>query len=288
MHSPLRRSAPVFVICLLAGFVLPAFAQEGPLDPAPPKGITPEEIIQRFAAKEKQFKEAREDYTYEQNLKIQTLDGGTVDGEYDMVTDVLFDPQGHRTEQVVYAPQSTLERVQMTQQDFDDIQNRYPFVLTSDEIGNYNITYVGQQQEDELHTYVFDVDSKMSDDELRKEKKRAFRGRIWVDDRDFQIVKTYGKPVPDYRKGQENLFPKFVTYRQQIDGKYWFPTYTKADDVLHFSGGRNALPNDVHIRIIVRYTNYKRFGAQHKIIFQGQEVPQAPQQTPPPPDQSPN
>jgi outer membrane lipoprotein-sorting protein len=288
MHSPLRRSAPVFVICLLAGFVLPAFAQEGPLDPAPPKGITPEEIIQRFAAKEKQFKEAREDYTYEQSVKIQTLDGGTVDGEYEMVTDVLFDPQGRRTEQVVYAPQSSLERVQMTQQDFDDIQNRYPFVLTSDEIGNYNITYVGQQQEDELHTYVFDVDSKMSDDELRKEKKRAFRGRIWVDDRDFQIVKTYGKPVPDYRKGQENLFPKFVTYRQQIDGKYWFPTYTKADDVLHFSGGRNALPNDVHIRIIVRYTNYKRFGAEHKIIFQGQEVPQAPQQTPPPPDQSPN
>lgn len=283
-----RRFGFLSACLLLVACALPSFAQEGPLDPAQPKGITPQEIIQRFAAKEKDFKEARDDYTYRQSVKIETLDGDTVDGQYEMVTDVLFNPQGHRTEQVVFAPQSSLERVQMTQQDFDDIQNRYPFVLTTDEIPNYNITYVGQQQEDELHTYVFDVDPKLTDDELRKDKKRAFRGRIWVDDHDFQIVKTFGKPVPDYHKGQENLFPKFVTYREQIDGKYWFPTYTKADDVLHFEGGRNSFGNDVHIRIIVRYTNYKRFGAQHKIIFQGQEVPDAPdkQQAPPSPQTS--
>lgn len=280
------RIKPLFVIwALLLGLAAPLFAQEGPLDPAAPKGITPDQIIQRFAAKETQFKDAREDYTYRQDVKIQTLDGDTVDGEYEMVTDVLFDPQGRRTEQVVYAPQSSLERVTMTPQDFDDIQNRYPFVLTSEEIPNYNIKYLGQQQEDELHTYVFDVDSKLSDDELRKAKKRAFRGRIWVDDHDFQIVKTDGKAVPDYHKGQENLFPKFVTYREQIDGKYWFPTYTKADDVLHFDDNHN-IANDVHIRIVVRYTNYKRFGSQHKIIFQGQEVPAGPageQQPQPPP-----
>src|SRR5207248_1307982 len=107
-----------------------------------------------------------------------------------------------------------------------------PFVLTSDEIPEYDILYAGQQQEDELHCYVFDIAPQKIEG-----KKRYFQGRIWVDDHDFQIVKTYGKTVPDIRKkkSNENLFPKFTTWREQIDGKYWFPTYTKADDTLHFS-----------------------------------------------------
>src|SRR2546429_1833 len=143
----------------------------------------------------------------------------------------------------------------MTQEDVDDIENRLPFVLTSDEIPEYDILYAGQQQEDELHCYVFDIAPKRIEG-----KKRYFQGRIWVDDHDFQIVKTYGKTVPDIRKkkSNENLFPKFTTWREQIDGKYWFPTYTKADDTLHFSN------QDVHIREIVKYTNYQRFRSTNR------------------------
>ncbi|MGB9105297.1 MAG: hypothetical protein WCC59_11100, partial [Terriglobales bacterium] len=140
-----------------------------------------------------------------------------------------------------------------------------PFVLTSEEIPEYQILYVGQQQEDELHCFVFDIAPKSIE-----RGKRYFQGRIWVDDRDFQIVKTHGKTVPDLnrgKRGQENLFPAFTTWREQIDGKYWFPTYTKADDTLNFATG------DVHIREIVKYTNYKRFGANVKISYEGQELP---------------
>ena len=152
----------------------------------------------------------------------------------------------------------------MSPEDMDDIRHRLPFVLTSDELLEYQILYVGQQQEDELHCYVFDIAPK----EIVG-KKRYFQGRIWVDDHDFQIVKTYGKTVPDIRKkrGQENLFPKFTTWREQIDNKYWFPTYTKADDTLHFSGG------DVQIREIVKYSDYKRFGSNVKITYDGRELP---------------
>ena len=255
----------LMVACLAAGFwMAPAFAQEGPLDKSQPKGISPDEIIQRFAAKEKEFKEARDQYTYRQDVKVQTLDGNTPDGEYREVFDVTFDDQGHKVKNVVFAPQSTLVRIGMTQEDMDDIENRLPFVLTSDEIPEYNILYVGMQQEDELHCYVFDVAPKQI-----VGKKRYFQGRIWVDDRDFQIVKTYGKTVPDIRKkkGNENLFPSFTTWREQIDGRYWFPTYTKADDELHFSMG------DVHIREIVKYTDYKRFGARTRITYEGKQLP---------------
>jgi hypothetical protein len=266
------RSIP-FVFAVVSSFLLAglAFADEGRLDKSEPKGITPDEIIKRFAAKEKDFKEARDQYTYRQDVKVQTLEGDTVDGEYRQVFDVTFDDQGHKTTNVVFAPQNSLVRIGMTQEDLDDIENRLPFVLTSDEIGEYNILYAGMQQEDELHCYVFDIAPKQI-----VGKKRYFQGRVWVDDHDFQIVKTYGKTVPDIRKkkNNENLFPNFTTWRQQIDGKYWFPVYTKADDELHFSLG------DVHIREIVKYENYKKFGSKTRITYEGKELPPGEQKPP--------
>jgi hypothetical protein len=266
-----------FIIGITFLSSLKVLAQEGQLDTSQPKGITPEEIIHRFAAKEKEFKEARDQYTYRQEVKVQTLDGGTVTGEYQEVFDVLFDDKGKRLENVVFAPQSSLENggISITKEDLSDIRNRLPFVLTSDEINEYNILYVGQQQEDELHCYVFDIAPKT----IEKDR-RYFQGRVWVDDRDFQIVKTYGKTVPDIRsKKGENLFPKFTTWREQIDNKYWFPTYTKADDTLHFS------MQEVHIREIVKYSNYKRFGSNVKITYEGKEIPKG--QKAPEPQQQP-
>jgi hypothetical protein len=262
----LRLRGFLSLVPLCALLVSPhLLAQEGQLDRSQPKAITPEEIIHRFAAKEKEFKEARDQYTYRQTVRVETLDGGSVTGEYQEVFDVLFDDKGKRLENVVFAPQSTLENggISITKEDLSDIRNRLPFVLTSDEINEYNILYVGQQQEDELHCYVFDIAPKV----IEKDK-RYFQGRVWVDDRDFQIVKTYGKTVPDLRtKKGENLFPKFTTWREQIDNRYWFPTYTKADDTLHFS------MQEVHIREIVKYTNYKRFGSNVKITYEGKEIP---------------
>src|SRR5947209_3835292 len=224
MKSPSLRTA--LFVAVVAMFALPQLsrAQEGQLDKSQPKGITPQEIIQRFAAKEAEFKPARDQYTYRQDVTVKTPED---DGVYHEVFDVQFDNNGRRMENVVFAPQTTLEKIQMTPEDLDDSRHRLPFVLTTQEIPEYDILYVGQQQQDELHCYVFDIAPKKIEG-----KKRYFQGRIWVDDHDFQIVKTYGKTVPDIRKHKdsENLFPKFTTWRQQIDGQYWFPVYTKADD----------------------------------------------------------
>jgi hypothetical protein len=275
----------VLAACVLAASPVPA--QEGSLESAPPKSITPEEIITRFAAREKLFKDAREHYTYRQDIKVQTRDGATVTGEYHEVFDVLYDDKGHRIENVVFAPQSSLEQggLSLDEGDVQDFRNRLPFVLTSEEVPEYNILYVGQQQEDTLHCYVFDIAPKAI-----VGKKRYFQGRIWVDDQDFQIVKTYGKAVPEIRdtkkKGKtEHLYPKFTTWREQIDNQYWFPTYTRADDTLNFNTG------DIHIREIVKYENYKRFGSSVKILYQGQEIQkgdQKDQKSPPDQNQAPD
>jgi hypothetical protein len=258
------RFLPALVVGLALYCPLQSLAEEGALDNSAPKGITSDEIIQRFAAKEKEFQVARDQYTYRQSVTVKTLDGNTTTGEYQEVYDVIFNDQGARLENVVFAPQSTLENggISMSQEDLDDMRHLMPFVLTTEEIPEYDVLYVGQQQEDELHCYVFDMAPKKMEP-----KKRYFQGRIWVDDHDFQIVKTYGKTVPDIRKkDQENLFPKFTTWRQQVDNKYWFPAYTRADDVLHFK------LNDVHIREIIKYEDYKKFGANVKITYEGKDV----------------
>jgi len=271
------------ILVALGPTILPLAAQEGPLENTAPKDLTVDEIIQRFSTKEKEFKDARDQYTYRQDVKVETLDGETVTGQYREVFDVIFDDSGKRNENVVFAPQSTLAQggLEMDQGDMEDLRHRMPFVLTADEINEYNILYAGQQQEDELHCYVFDIAPKQI-----VGKKRYFQGRIWVDDHDFQIVKTYGKGVPEIiakkRGKEEHLYPKFTTWRQQIDGKYWFPVYTMADDELHFQ------LQDIHIKEVVKYEDYKRFGSNVKILYQGKEIPKGEQKPGQNPPQNPN
>jgi len=241
-------------------------------DPATPA----EEIIKKFAAKESEFQEALNHYTYRREARVQTVDDDTkkVDGEWYQVDDVTFDPTGRRMEKTVFAPESSLERVMMSPSDLQDIQKGYPFVLTTAAIAEYNVKYGGSQQVDEVKCYVFDVSPKQIE-----KNKRYFLGRIWVDAADLQIVVTNGRMVPDdTRKGKEDLHPPFMTWRQQIDGHYWFPVYTKGEGTLHFSGGSGYMSQDVHIRDTIKYGEYKRFGSTIKLIYDGQDITQNGQQ----------
>jgi len=220
-----------------------------------------DQIIQHFAEREAEFKRERDNYTYTQTFVVQTIDfSGQPDGEYRMTSDIVFSTTGKRYDKVTYAPPSTLQRVSLSEQDFADLQNVQPFVLTTNELSKYDIAYVGRQRVDELATYVFEVKPKKIE-----KNQRYFQGRIWVDDKDLEIVKTYGKAVPDIlKRNEENFFPRFETYRENIEGHYWFPTYTHADDVLHFSTG------DIRIRMTVRYKDYKRFRVTSRILLPGE------------------
>ena len=253
----------------------------GPMDISEP-AMPPEEIIKKFAAKESEFQQALNHYTYRRIARVQTLDDDNkVDGEYYEVDDVIFDLTGNRTEKVVYAPENTLQRVMMSPSDLQDIQRGYPFVLTAEEIGQYDVKYVGRQKVDEVDCYVFDVGPKVIE-----KKHRYLLGRIWVDSTDLQIVVTNGRMVPDdTRKGSEDLHPPFMTWRQQVDGHYWFPVYTKGEGELHFSGGNGYMAQDVHMRDTIKYSDYKRFGSTTKIIYDGQDITNTKPQPDPKPKQ---
>ncbi|MGB7846970.1 MAG: hypothetical protein WBL63_15250 [Candidatus Acidiferrum sp.] len=228
---------------------------DNPITNEPPP-IPAEQIIKRFAEREAEFRLERDNYTYTQSFSIQTIDeDNRPDGEYRMTSDIIFTPAGKRFEKVTFAPANTLQRIMLSEQDLDDVRNVQPFVLTTTELPKYNVTYVGRQQVDELSCYVFDVAPKVIE-----KKQRYFQGRVWVDSTDLQIVMTDGKAVPDIvTKNNENVFPRFRTYRQNIEKGYWFPVYTRSDDYLHFRSG------DVHIRMTIRYSNYKRYGSTVKM-----------------------
>jgi hypothetical protein len=261
-HIMLTKKWSLATTALLVLFALSVLGPGVARAQAPKSDIPIEEVIRRFAEKEKEFKTARDNYTFKQDLRIQELsDSDRVIGEYRTVTDISFDEKGRRTEKVVSAPPPTLKRLGITKEDLQDLESIQPFVLTSDDIGLYNLKFTGKKKIDEINCYEFEVSPK------RIEKdKRYFEGTIWVDDQDLQIVKTYGKAVPDRRGGRnnENLFPKFETYREQIDGLYWFPTYTRIADTLDFESG------PLKMRGIVRYGDYKKFQTSVKLRFGGE------------------
>lgn len=248
---------------LLAGT---AFAATAP-DPSPTQI---DEIISKFAAKEAEFAVARGNYTYRQTARVMSLDAdGTPTGKWEEVADIVFTPDGKRTEKVIRAPMSTLTAFQLDPGDIQDLREVQPFVLTTTELPKYLIRYVGREQVDEISCYVFAVKPK----KLEK-GKRYFEGQVWVDDKDMQIVKSYGRGVGLLKRGEDNQYPKFETYREQVDGKYWFPTYTIANDTLNFQSGPQRM------RLTVKYEDYKQFKSDVVIKYGDAEDPN---KTPPPP-----
>lgn len=242
-------------------------------DPSPQEV---EEIIKKFAAKETEFARARENYTYRQTSRILELDlSGRTVGRWEMVWDVIFTGDGKRTERVVRSPVPTLKNLILTPEDEQDMRSVQPFVLTSNEIENYHVRYLGRETLDEISCYVFAVKPKKMEP-----GQRYFTGLIWVDDQDLQIVKTYGRARGILKKNSDQQFPKFETYREQIDGKYWFPTYTVANDILYFQGGPQP------IRQTIKYEDYKQFKSDVRITF-GDEVAD-PAKPPAPPAPSPS
>ena len=215
-----------------------------------------DEIIRRFAAAESENRTARNNYTFTQDIDIVTLgEAGSITGRFHRVSDIVFDDRSNRIEKITFFPPNT-SALQITQEDMQDLAGVQPFALTTEDIPKYQIDFAGKEKIDELNTYRFDVKPK----QMRK-GERYFQGRIWVDDHDLQIVKVAGQAVPEVG---DQKFPHFESYRENIDERYWFPTYIHADDVLEFKRG------SIHMQMTVRYTNYKKFGGRIRLADEGE------------------
>ena len=222
------------------------------------KPVDVERIIRAFTAKETQFRTALNNYAFKRDAVMQSIGmGGQIIGEYHRVSNFTFDDRGNRFERITFFPMPSFPNV--TQEDLEDLGGVNQFALEASKIPLYNFAYVGTERIDELDLYVFDVAPKVMPDP-KKVKERLFLGRIWVDQKDLQIVKTKGKGVPETKR---NKYPIFETYREHIDGRYWFPTYAYADEELIFDEP-NSLP--LHVRAKITYTEYKMARGDVRII----------------------
>ncbi len=285
----MAAGAAFLLLALLHGGAPGAAAQDaqGPITPPPkhevkriPVNATPEpppipveEIIRRFAQKEDEFQRARAAYSYRKTIRVQEFgEDNKPAGEFQLTTEPAVASDGSRYERVVAQPPSTLRRVPLAPEDLEIVARVPLFALTTNQLSKYDLAYEGKQQLDELSTYIFRVTPK------QRERTRAyFEGLIWVDDRDLIVVKTYGRWVTETGDvtSPQLPFKLFETYRENIDGKYWFPTYTRSDDALRSKTG------EVPIRLTIRWTDYKLAGSA------AAPANASPGQTPQPPAKQP-
>mgnify|MGYP001388253715 CR=1 FL=1 len=223
--------------------------------PDPPAAEIPQ-IIAKFTEKERIFRQLlKHSYTYTESIRVDTVDDdGNSTGDYEQVNDIQFSNEGERRIVCTYCPQPTLRDIVITAEDIDDFFNTDMYTLSVDELPEYDVRYVDHEPLDQLTAYKFEIRPK----QLVK-GHRYFQGTVWVDDRDLAIVKSFGKAVPDEfdKHGRPtNTFLPFETYRQPIDGKYWFPVYTHTD----------AMLGDAHVKMVIRFKDYKQFRATSRIV----------------------
>lgn len=247
---------------LLAATVLAQDPRQGPIQPPPgrdvkriPAGAPPEpppipteQIIERFLQKEAETKQAHERFNYRLTVRVQEFDeSGSAAGDWRVTSDIVFKPDGTRVGRVIEQPTSTLKRSDFTLEDLQEMAGLPQFILTPDARDRYEIAYQGMQPLDELKTYIFQVRPRRMERKLLQ-----FEGLVWVEDRDFAIVKMYGRMVREVEDDSPSLpFQFYETYRENVEGKYWFPTYTRSDDTLKSELG------DTKLRLTIRSSDFR-------------------------------
>lgn len=208
-----------------------------------------DKIVKTFAENERRFRAALTEYVFNRNATIETVGmGGQITGVYHRKSFMALRSSGERMEKITYFPMSTIKEMQITTTDIEDLGGVSAFALEPEMIPLYNFTFIGKEKIDDLNLYVFDVMPKVMP--KSDSKQRYFQGRIWVDDRDLMIVKSKGKGYPE---DKNNKYPIVETWRENVEGKYWFPSYASSDDEIIFDSGQS-----VKLKLRVKYTDYTK------------------------------
>lgn len=239
----------------------------------PPAGL-----LKKAAEREMEAARARQNYTYRQSVTVQEFSTqGKVTGQYHEVRDITYSPNRGRYEQIVEQPRNTLTQIKLTPEDFADIRNVQPFLLTPDQVSLYEGKYKGEETMDGALCFVEYIRPRQI-----LSTQRFFEGTLWIRESDLAVIRSEGQAVPQVETlSEQNLFPHFTTIRRVVDNQWMFPVETYADDTLFF----RSWPQ--RIRIVIRYMNYKRFEAESTVTFGDPSVPGAPVPTTPPPATAP-
>jgi hypothetical protein len=247
------------------------FAQDanGPLNPPPehdvhritttqpaeaPPALAPAEIIKEFAAKEEKFLRARVQFGYKKSIKLTEFGpDGQPSGEYQLTVQMVLDSEGRPYEKLLDQKQSTLRALTLTPDNVKMIGHLPAYPLIPQQLAKYDLRYVGTEKVDEIDCYIIDAKPK-----LLERAQALFQGVVWVDKQYLEVVKTYGKWVTDLgdERAPELPFTNFETYRENVEGKYWFPNYARSDEYLRSKDG-----GDIPVRIVIKWSDFKPLAA---------------------------
>ncbi|CAN5343926.1 hypothetical protein BH10ACI2_BH10ACI2_08450 [soil metagenome] len=269
----MKRTFALFVIavCFTVAAVL------GQTSGIVKKDLSPAEIdkiVKKFAANERDFREALKDYVFNRFATVNIIGlGGQVAGTYRRDSFMAINQDGSRFEKVLFAPMATTPPGFVTPEDLEDLGGVTPFAIDPDAVPQYNFSYMGLENVDGLDLYVFDVTPKVIPDP-KKSKLRLFIGRIWVEKDDLMIIKSKGKAVPETK---ENKFPIVETIRLPVDNKYYFPVEARADDELVFGNGTVT-----RIKMPVKFKDYRVGRSEVRILDDVTDPKPTPTPTPSP------
>src|ERR1700732_2223397 len=277
MKSLKRLLAYLFAIAVISGVNVTALrGQEGPqgpmeapaghplsrigtdAEPPAPPSLPVEEIIRRFSQKEDEYLKSRPNYGFRKSVRIQEFgpDGSAI-GEFLRVTQYQKMADGGVAVMPIEKPQSTLQGVYLAPEDLDALDRIPAYPLTSGQLAKYDLKFIGRELVDEVDCYIFQAKPKVVE-----RAKAYFEGVVWVDAKYLEVVKTYGKWVTDQgdtRGIAQMPFSLFETYRENVDGKYWFPNYLRSDDTLHTKEG------DIPVRLVIKWAGLKPAGAVERV-----------------------
>jgi len=288
MESLTRLLVHLFVLVVVCGVGVTALrGQEGPQgpmgapaehhvsrigtepEPPAPPSLPVEEIIRRFSQKEDEYLKSRPNYGFRKSVRIQEFgpDGSAI-GEFLRVTQYQKLADGRLAMKAIEKPQSTLQGVYLAPEDLDTLDRIPAYPLTSGQLAKYDLKFIGRELVDEVDCYIFQVKPKTVE-----RAKAYFEGVVWVDAQYLEVVKTYGKWVTDLGEMHslgDKTFSLFETYRENVDGKYWFPNYSRSDDVLH------QKDMDIPVRIVIKWTDFKPVSASQTAPSSAPPAPTTP------------
>jgi len=223
----------------------------GTPQPEAPPDLPPAQIISAFTKKEDLYQAERPLYSYRRTIRIQEFGpDGKPAGEFNATYQGVRSSSGQLYEKALAAPETSLQYIQFEPDDAHSIGNVPAFPLTTDQLAKYNLKFLSSEKVDEIDCYIFEVHPKTLD-----RKHPLFDGILWVDQKYLEVVKTYGKWVTDLGPMRAGNLPfnMYETYRENVDGKYWFPNYSRSEDVYKLQG------HEVPVRVTIKWSDFKPF-----------------------------
>lgn len=198
------------------------------------------EIIERAIAREKAELEAIDQYspiieTYIQEVRPDKELGTVPKSDFYFLGQADFHgrPKVHSllesekkgTWMWTYNPAGFLQMIFIDRGDFDTL--------------HYRFEYFGRAFLGEVRCYVFDVKP------APKTRGARFVGRIWVEDRDMNIVRFNGRYTPaihfSFKTFEDEYYLHFDSWRTNVKSGLWLPSYIFSQEIdrpLRFSGPR--------------------------------------------------